>query len=153
VIIYLLASRQYGNRDLLRAPLCAQKTVTALSQALPFNQLHQLEAKNAIRRKSAAKQATPAQVKRYLANLETDIRAGVWISVPSDWNKVFAEAEELGAGFTARLNNRSLDMLHVALAIVGGYTDFLTCDAGQAKLAKAARLSCTLVASRIADSR
>lgn len=123
----------------------AQKMVTTLSQALPLNQLHQLEARNAIRRKIAAKQATAAQVRSFLANLETDIRAGVWISVPADWNKVFAEAEELGARFTAKLNIRSLDTLHVALAIVGGYTDFVTCDAGQAKLAKAAGLSCTLV--------
>ena len=123
----------------------AQKMVTTLSQALPLNQLHQLEARNAIRRKIAAKQATAAQVRSFLANLETDIRAGVWISVPADWNKVFAEAEELGARFTAKLNIRSLDTLHVALAIVGGYTDFVTCDAGQAKLAKAAGLSCILV--------
>jgi hypothetical protein len=36
-------------------------------------------------------------------------------------------------------------MKHVALAIVAGYTNFVTGDGDQAKLAKAAGLSCTLV--------
>jgi predicted nucleic acid-binding protein len=123
----------------------AQKTVIMLSEPLPFNQLHRLETKNAIRRKIAAKQATAAQVRSYLANLETDINAGIWIPVPADWDKVYAEAEQLGARFTAKLNTRSLDTLHVALAMIGGYTSFVTCDTHQAKLAKAAGLSCTLV--------
>jgi predicted nucleic acid-binding protein len=123
----------------------AQRIVTTLSQALPLNELHQLEARNAIRRKISAKQATAAQVRSYLANLETDIDAGIWISVPTDWDKVYTEAEQLGARFTARLNTRSLDTLHVALAIVAGYTSFVTCGGDQAKLAKAAGLSCTFV--------
>jgi predicted nucleic acid-binding protein len=123
----------------------AQRIVTTLSQALPLNQLHQLETRNAIRRKISAKQATAAQVRSYLANLETDIDAGIWISVPTDWDKVYTEAEQLGARFTARLNTRSLATLHVALAIVAGYTSFVTCDGDQTKLAKAAGLSCTLV--------
>ena len=123
----------------------AQRIVTTLSQALPLNELHQLETRNAIRRKISAKQATAAQVRSYLANLETDIDAGIWISVPTDWDKVYTEAEQLGARFTAKLNTRSLDTLHVALAIVAGYTSFVTCDGDQAKLAKAAGLSCTFV--------
>ena len=123
----------------------AQRIVTTLSQALPLNELHQLETRNAIRRKISAKQATAAQVRSYLANLETDIDAGIWISVPTDWDKVYTEAEQLGARFTAKFNTRSLDTLHVALAIVAGYTSFVTCDSDQAKLAKAAGLSCTLV--------
>jgi len=123
----------------------AQKIVTTLPRALPFNQLHQLETRTAIRRKISAKQATPAQVRSYLANLETDIDAGIWISVPTDWDQVYTEAEQLGARFTAKLNTRSLDTLHVALAIVAGYTSFVTCEGDQAKLAKAAGLSCTLV--------
>jgi len=123
----------------------AQRIVTTLSQALPLNELHQLETRNAIRRKISAKQATAAQVRSYLANLETDIDAGIWISVPTDWDKVYTEVEQLGARFTAKLNTRSLDTLHVALAIVAGYSSFVTCDGDQAKLAKAAGLSCTLV--------
>ena len=86
-----------------------------------------------------------AQVRSYLANLQTDIDAGIWISVPADWDEVYAEAEQLGARFTAKLNTRSLGTLHVALAVAGGYTRFVTGDANQARLAKAAGLSCTLV--------
>src|SRR5947207_8714742 len=45
------------------------------------------------------------------------IYAGIWISVPTDWDKVYTEAEQLGARFTAKLNTRSLNTLQVALAI------------------------------------
>jgi hypothetical protein len=64
---------------------------------------------------------------------------------PDRLGQVYAEAEQLGARFTAKLNTRWLDTLHVAFAIIAGYTSFVTCDGNQPKLAKAAGLSCTLV--------
>jgi hypothetical protein len=70
---------------------------------------------------------------------------GSGFRLPADWDEVYAEAEQLGARFTAKLNTRSLNTLHIALTIVAGYTSFVTCDGGQAKLVKAAGLSCTLV--------
>ena len=123
----------------------AQVAVTALSQPLPFNQLHELETRNAIRRKVPTGQASVAQTRRYLANLERDIEDGIWVQVPTDWEKAFREAERLSVRFTKKANARSFDILHVALAMVGGFTHFITCDAQQAGLVSKTKLSCALV--------
>jgi predicted nucleic acid-binding protein len=53
---------------------------------------------------------------------------------------ISTEAERLSAGFTARIGTRSLDILHVANALVLGATSFLTFDKRQAELAKSAGL-------------
>ena len=50
------------------------------------------------------------------------------------------EAERLGAIFTRTLGTRSLDILHIANALVLGIREFLTFDVRQAALAKAAGL-------------
>ena len=126
----------------------AQIAVTALSQPLPLNQLHELETRNAIRRKAPTHQASAAQARRYLANLERDIEDGIWIQIPTDWDKAFREAERLSLRFTMKSNARSFDILHVALAIVGGFRRFITCDAQQADLARLTKLSCTFVQTR-----
>jgi hypothetical protein len=41
---------------------------------------------------------------------------GSGFRLPADWDEVYAEAEQLGARFTAKLNACSLDTLHIALA-------------------------------------
>jgi predicted nucleic acid-binding protein len=50
------------------------------------------------------------------------------------------EAEDLGATHAERLGVRSIDLLHVALALTLKATDFLTFDTRQATVAKAAGL-------------
>ena len=53
---------------------------------------------------------------------------------------VWRDAEDLAAAHTETLGVRSFDLLHVALAMTLGATEFLTFDARQAVLAKAAGL-------------
>ncbi|MCP5542890.1 MAG: PIN domain-containing protein [Akkermansiaceae bacterium] len=50
------------------------------------------------------------------------------------------EAERLSATHSEKLGTRSLDILHVAAALVLGSTVFFTFDKRQAKLGKAAGL-------------
>jgi predicted nucleic acid-binding protein len=50
------------------------------------------------------------------------------------------EAERLSASHSEKLGTRSLDVLHVAAAVVLGAKEFHTFDTRQAKLAKAAGL-------------
>jgi len=50
------------------------------------------------------------------------------------------EAEDLGAIHTAKLGVRSIDLLHIGLALTLKATEFLTYDTRQASLAKAAGL-------------
>lgn len=50
------------------------------------------------------------------------------------------EAERLSASHAERLGTRSLDILHIAAALVEGSRQFLTFDTRLAKLAKASGL-------------
>ena len=52
----------------------------------------------------------------------------------------FRHGENLAATHTETLGVRSFDILHVGLALALGATEFLTFDARQASLAKAAGL-------------
>ncbi len=54
--------------------------------------------------------------------------------------EVMTEAERLSASHSGKLGTRSLEVLHVAAALLIGSPVFLTFDTRQAKLAKASGL-------------
>lgn len=76
-------------------------------------------------------------------DLQTDIEAGIWSLPVLDHAAVFSFAETLGRAHASKLGTRALDILHVATAVTLGVRDFVTTDARQAALAKAARLKVT----------
>ena len=57
-----------------------------------------------------------------------------------EWNRVFAEASRLALAQTRSLGPRSLDIIHVAAALISESDFFVTFDGRQSKLAKAAGL-------------
>lgn len=75
-----------------------------------------------------------------LASFENDLAAGVFAEMSPAWAEVFAKAENLAAVHAATNLCRSLDTLHVALALEVGATEFCTFDGRQAVMAKAAGL-------------
>lgn len=78
---------------------------------------------------------------RMLEALQANIRAGCFKIAPvEDWAAVFSIAEELSAQHTIEGGHRSFDVLHVATALHLKAGRFLTFDARQAALAKAAGL-------------
>jgi hypothetical protein len=64
----------------------------------------------------------------------------VLAAVDPHLSEVMIEAERLSALHSGILGTRSLDVLHVACALVLGGSDFLTFDIRQGALAKAAGL-------------
>ena len=75
-----------------------------------------------------------------MAGFEDDITTGVFAEAVPDWPAVFAMAEALATAHAAANLCRSLDTLHIALALSLGATGFCTFDARQAEMAKAAGL-------------
>ena len=59
---------------------------------------------------------------------------------PDLWEKLVREAESLAEQHTPAIGSRSLDILHVAAALVLGATEFCTLDTRQGKLAQLAGL-------------
>lgn len=75
-----------------------------------------------------------------LADLQSDIDAGILRIVAVDWSSVHQLAEKMSAKHTIEHGHRTLDVMHVATAAYLEATEFLTFDANQSRLAKAAGL-------------
>ncbi|TDU68031.1 putative nucleic acid-binding protein [Prosthecobacter fusiformis] len=75
-----------------------------------------------------------------MADWETDIAAGHVAIIPADMDAVLRMAEHLSSTHTCHTGNRTLDILHVATAKHLSAKEFLSFDARQRQLAKAAGL-------------
>jgi predicted nucleic acid-binding protein len=73
-------------------------------------------------------------------DLQQDLASGLLVAQPHLWGKLVREAESLAEHHTPVIGARSLDILHVAAALVLGATEFCTFDTRQGKLARAAGL-------------
>ena len=80
---------------------------------------------------------TATEAMQALADLQSDLAAGVVVLVAVDWAQVLVIAERLSAQNTPGGGHRSLDVLHLATALHLGAREFLSFDANQRKLAKA----------------
>jgi predicted nucleic acid-binding protein len=104
----------YANEN---SALEAARLLAASGHPVPFNRILELELRNAIRRKVPRREITASQARRFLRQLESDVRQGILAWQTFDFEPVFDRAERLGAQFTERLNTRSIDILHVAIAL------------------------------------
>jgi predicted nucleic acid-binding protein len=107
---------------------------------LPFTWLHQLELRNSLRLRVFRREITAAQREASLNMMLADLAAGVLVAASPALADVMTEAERLSAVHSEKLGTRSLDILHVASALVLGSASFLTFDRRQAALARAVGL-------------
>lgn len=121
----------------------SQKVLAWLQRArepLPFTPLHRHELRNAIRLRVFRGELTPEQRRLAFHEIESDLADHILVHVAIPWTDTFRECENLATTHTETLGVRSFDLLHVGLALVLKTTEFLTLDARQATLAKAAGL-------------
>lgn len=120
---------------------------------LYFSSLHELEVANAVRlrtfmalRRQPRVRARAARAQEEaLRRLDLSLKLGRFLRLRVQWEDAFAGAADLSQRFAVQFGVRSFDLLHVQLAVISPSNDFLTCDARQALLAKAAGLRVTLV--------
>ncbi len=101
-----------------------------------LTQWQALEVKNAIRLKAFRAEITADEMNQSIAALEQDIAAGRWQRPDYTADVVEQRADELSATYSAALGCRTLDIIHVAAALVLGAKEFLTFDGRQGALAK-----------------
>lgn len=83
-----------------------------------------------------------AVARRVLTENEADLSARVFIEhTPADWTEALRQAEVLSKSHTEEKGFRSLDLLHVGLALSFGAREFYTFDRGASQLAKLAGLT------------
>jgi predicted nucleic acid-binding protein len=106
----------------------------------PVNHLHELEMRSALRQKAGRGELTQMECDALITQLESDLTIGVHERVTVSWPDVFATAEALSAAHGSGTLCRSLDTLHVALALELGATEFCSFDLRQSRMAAAAGL-------------
>lgn len=105
--------------------------------------LHRIELVAAFHLKVFRKEMPLAIATQAVADLQTDVDAGIWSTPSYDLAAVHARAEHLASRYAAKLGTRTLDILHVAAALELGEKRFVTSDVRQARLAAAVGLRVT----------
>lgn len=72
--------------------------------------------------------------------IDEDLRDGILIHTVAEWTNVFRRADDLSERHAAREGQRTIDLLHVAIALECDAKTFLSFDRRQRKLAEAAGL-------------
>lgn len=95
-----------------------------------------MEVENAIYQRLFRRDLTAAEAKAAIAAFRRDIADSVFELKPFS-PEMFRTALSISSRHTPSLEARSLDVLHVAAAVVLGADEFITFDRNQAKLASA----------------
>ncbi len=120
--------------------VAAATRMTSQALPLPVTWLHQLEFRNALRLRVFRKEITPVQRDASLNAMLADLAANVLVHTATPLMDLTIEAERLSAVHSETLGTRSLDILHVAAALITGAPEFLTFDHRQHALALAVGL-------------
>jgi len=118
----------------------AVSEMAQLSLPILVTPLGELEFENAIQLRVFRNQIATVE-RRPHASFRADVEAGVLAFKPMS-EPMYTEARRLASRWTPRLGTHTLDILHVAAAIVLEADSFHTFDDRQKKLAKAAGLVC-----------
>jgi predicted nucleic acid-binding protein len=118
----------------------AAARIAQAKSALPITWLHQLELRNALRLRVFRGEISSLQKEASLNLFLSDLAKGVLVGASPAERDVAREAERLSAVYSERLGVRSLDIMHVAAALVLGAEEFWSFDTRQITLARAVGL-------------
>ncbi len=108
--------------------------------ALTFTALHRIEVRNAMRNARACGAMTASECRLAFRQIDEDLRDGLLVHFSIDWADVFRRADQLSEKFSDTAGQRTIDLLHVAIALESGAKTFLSFDARQRALAVAVGL-------------
>jgi predicted nucleic acid-binding protein len=141
------AERLYADPSALRRlyvhdeqsrSFCAWRS--RVGDGLPLTLHGRAELVNAISLAVFRRDVTPSAGAAALADLEADLASGRLALAHPPWRQAFTRAADLSRVHTPRLGTRSLDVLHVASALVLGCRQLVTYDDRQASLGRAVGL-------------
>jgi len=107
------------------------------TRPLAVTALLAFEVEQALEHAMFRKKVAPDHGRKALSDWQTDLASGAVEIVGTDWPRAFEEARRIAHSRTATEGHRSLDILHVAAALVSEAEELLTFDDQQRKLAKA----------------
>ena len=107
----------------------------------PLTPLHKIELVTAWSAKVFRGEISEVVLSGAQADLEMDIQRGVWLPAGHDLANVFQSATGLSRRYTPLIGARTLDILHVALALALRAEAFVTNDERQGQFAEAVGLN------------
>jgi len=119
----------------------ADTILLSLPAPVILTPLQELEITNAIHLKHARGEITAGAMKAALDNFHDDIRAGRYHRPFCDHPAIFFKAIDLSRSHAVATQCRSLDLLHVAAAVILGCRALATFDKRQIAAAKKAGLA------------
>jgi len=96
----------------------------------------EIEVRTALRLKAFRNEITPAEMKASLEAFDEDILSGRWRAPEYKEATVWRFARDLSDRHAAKIGCRTLDLLHVAVALSLGVKTFVTFDERQRAVAK-----------------
>lgn len=114
--------------------------ITKSNPPLPFTHLHEIEIKTALRSKAQRREINLSELKKALKGLEQDLVSGVLVRPSYELAEVFQRAEEVSARYAGVYACRTLDILHVAAALILKAEHFFSFNARQNTIAQKAGL-------------
>lgn len=109
-------------------------------EPLPLTSLIELEFINALKLKQFRNEISRDDFDGILLKLQEHEQKGVYYRPPMDWIAIFSHAFDLSKTYTGEIGSRSLDILHIASALILKIEKVLTFDERQTQLASAAGL-------------
>ena len=113
----------------------ADAALGAKREPLPLTPLAALELRNAFNRAVQRQRITAAQRDALWQDVEADLASGFLILTPVPADELHHKARQLSDRYTPTLGTRSLDLLHVAAALVLEAKVFFSFDDRQRKAA------------------
>lgn len=111
-----------------------------VADPLLFTPLHRIEVRNALRNAAGRGAITQEDRRAAFRRIDDDLSEGLLIHAPVEWTTVLRRADELSEKHAAKEGQRTIDLLHVTLALEIKAKTFLTFDKRQRNLAKSAGL-------------
>jgi hypothetical protein len=113
----------------------ARAAILAAPAVLPLTPLVMLELRNAFNRSVQRQRITAAQRDALWQDVEADIASGFLVPTPVAPDELHRKARQLSDRHTPVLGTRTLDLLHLAAALILEAEDFFSFDDRQRKAA------------------
>jgi predicted nucleic acid-binding protein len=110
------------------------------NEAIPLTFFHELEFTNALKLKQFRNELSAEDAEYIFKKIGEHEKRGVYYRPAINWTDVFSRSLGLSKAHTPGIGSRSLDIIHVALALSIGAERIVTFDDRQSKLASAAGL-------------
>jgi len=122
--------------------VAAARTMDALAAPVWLSPLGDLELRNAFQLSVFRGELSTEAAAQKRRLFEGDVANGVFVVLPVPGSALYAKAGDLADRYSACFGSRSLDLMHVATALLLGAERFLSFDERQRRVASAEGLIC-----------